>query len=63
MLLEVDRRGDAEVEVEELGGGEVVKVAVVEGEVVGGGLVLVRGNGVQVGEVGRHVGCPSASEV
>jgi hypothetical protein len=61
MLLEVDRRGDAEVEVEELGGGEVVEVAVVEGEV--GLLVLVGGDGVQVGEVLRHVRCPAASEV
>jgi hypothetical protein len=61
MLLEVDRRGDAEVEVEELGGGEVVKVAVVEGEV--GLLVVVGGDGVEVGEVLRHVRCPAASEV
>jgi hypothetical protein len=61
MLLEVDRRGDAEVEVEELGGGEVVEVAVVEGEV--GLLVVVGGDGVEVGEVLRHVRCPAASEV
>lgn len=63
MLLEVDRRGDAEVEVEELGGGQVVEVAVVEGEVVGGLLLLVGGDGVEVGEVLRHVRCPAASEV
>ena len=62
MLLEVDRRGDAEVEVEELGG-QVVEVAVVEGEVVGGLLLLVGGDGVEVGEVLRHVRCPAASEV
>ena len=63
MLFEVDRRGDAEVKVEELGGGEVVEVAVVEGEVVRGLLFLVRGDGVEVGEVLRHIRCPAASEV
>lgn len=63
MLLEVDRCGDAEVEVEELGGGEVVEVAVVKGEVGSGLLLVVGGDGVEVGEVLRHVGCPAASEV
>ena len=47
MLLEVDRRGDAEVEVEELGGGQVVEVAVVEGEVGSSLLFLVGGDGVE----------------
>ena len=63
MLLEVDRRGDAEVEVEELGGRQVVEVAVVKREVGGGLLFLVGRDGVEVGEVLRHVRCPAASEV
>jgi hypothetical protein len=40
MLLEVDWCGSAEIEVEELGGGEVVEIAVVEGEVVVAGLLF-----------------------
>ena len=63
MLSEVDRCGRAEVEVEELSAGEELEVAVVEGEVVGGLLLLVGGDGVEVGEVLRHVRCPAASEV
>lgn len=63
MLLEVDRRGRAKVEVEELRGGQVVEVAVVDAEVVLRSLLLVRGNGVQVGEVCGHVGRPTAGEV
>lgn len=46
MLSEVDRRGRAEVEVEELSTGEELEVSVVEAEVVLGGLLLVRRDGV-----------------
>ena len=46
MLSEVDRCGRAEVEVEELSAGEELEVAVVEAEVVLGGLLLVRRDGV-----------------
>jgi hypothetical protein len=63
MLLEIDRGGGAEVEVEELGVGKVVEVPVVEAKVVVGGLLFVRWDGVQVGEVGGDVRRPSAGEV
>lgn len=63
MLLEVDGSGSAEVEVEELGGGQVVEVAVVEAEIGLGDLVVLAGDGVQIGEVRRHVGRPAAREV
>lgn len=64
MLLEIDNgRRSAQVEVEEFGGGQVVEVAVVEAEVGLCLLLLVRGDGVEVGQIRRHVGCPAAGEV
>jgi hypothetical protein len=63
MLSEVDRRGRAEVEVEELGASEELEVSVVEAEVVLGGLVFMRGDGVQVGQVGRDVRGAAGCEV
>lgn len=62
MLSEVDRRGCAEVEVEELGASEELEVSVVECEVVLSGLIFVRRDGVEVGQVGRHIRCAAGIE-
>jgi len=63
MLSKVDRRRRAEVEVEELGAGKELEVSVVEAEVVLGGLLFVRRDGVQVGQVGRDVRGAAGCEV
>lgn len=63
MLSEIDRRGRAEIEVEELSAGEELEVSVVEAEVVLSGLLFVRRNGVEVGQVGRHVRGAAGCEV
>ena len=63
MLSEVDRRGRAEVEVEELGAGEELEVSVIKAEVVLSGLLFMRRDGVEVGQVGRDVRGAAGCEV
>jgi len=63
MLREVDGRRRTEVEIEEFGASQELEVSVVEGEVVLGGLLVMRRDGVQVGQVGRHVRGAATGEV
>ena len=60
-LAEIDRRVEA-VEVEELGVGEELEIAIVEADITLRSEILGRGNSVEVGDVLRHIGCPARVE-